>query len=140
MKTVDGARELLDELRRRGLRVGLVTNQSGVARGLLTRAQVDAVNARVAGLLGPFDTVQVSEDGPDAPSRTRKPEPGMVLDAARVLGVLPAACVVVGDIGADVEAALSAGAPRRPRAHRRDPSRGGRGRPVVVRDLSEVPL
>ncbi|GAA0293021.1 HAD-IIIA family hydrolase [Kineococcus aurantiacus] len=110
VKPVDGARELLDGLRARGLRIGLVTNQSGVARGLLTRAQVDAVNARVAELLGPFDTVQVSVDGPDAPSRTRKPEPGMVLDAARALGVLPAQCLVVGDIGADVEAALSAGA------------------------------
>ncbi|WP_432511422.1 HAD-IIIA family hydrolase [Kineococcus sp. SYSU DK001] len=110
VKPVDGARELLDALRARGVRVGLVTNQSGVARGLLTRADVDAVNARVADLLGPFDTVQVSVDGPDAVSRTRKPEPGMVLDAAADLGLAPAQCLVVGDIGADVEAALSAGA------------------------------
>ncbi|MFD0484489.1 HAD-IIIA family hydrolase [Kineococcus sp. GCM10028916] len=110
VKPVDGARELLDSLRADGLRVGLVTNQSGVARGLLTRDEVADVNARVAELLGPFDTVQVSFDGPDDVSRTRKPEPGLVLDAARALGVLPAECLVVGDIGADVEAALSAGA------------------------------
>ena len=110
VKPVDGARELLDTMRSRGLRIGLITNQSGVARGLLSREQVAAVNARVQELLGPFDTVQVSFDGPDDVSRTRKPEPGMVLDAARELGVLPAECLVVGDIGADVEAALSAGA------------------------------
>ena len=114
VQPVDGAAEALQRLRDSGLRTGMVTNQSGVARGLLTREQVDAVNARVQDLLGPFDTVQVSVDGPGSStggvSRTRKPEPGMVLDAARELGVLPAECVVVGDIGADVEAALSAGA------------------------------
>ncbi|MCI2240673.1 HAD-IIIA family hydrolase [Paenibacillus sp. TRM 82003] len=110
VEPVDGAAEALARVRAAGLRTGLVTNQSGVARGLLTREQVDAVNARVARLLGPFGTVQVCTDGPDEPSSHRKPEPGMVLDAARRLGVLPAECLLIGDIGADVEAALSAGA------------------------------
>src|SRR3954463_14430660 len=53
-----GARQALDRLRADGLRIGVVTNQSGIARGLLTRAQVDAVNARVEELLGPFDSWQ----------------------------------------------------------------------------------
>ncbi|WP_432488311.1 HAD-IIIA family hydrolase [Kineococcus sp. SYSU DK018] len=110
VEPVDGAAQALARVRAAGLRTGLVTNQSGVARGLLTPEQVDAVNSRVAGLLGGFDTVQSCPDGPDAPSARRKPEPGMVLDAARELGVLPAECLLVGDIGADVEAALSAGA------------------------------
>ncbi|WP_205704959.1 HAD-IIIA family hydrolase [Kineococcus indalonis] len=110
VKPVDGAAEALARVRAAGLRTGLVTNQSGVARGLIAREQVDAVNERVAQLLGPFDTVQVCTDGPHARSAHRKPEPGMVLDAARALGVLPAECLLVGDIGADVEAALSAGA------------------------------
>ncbi|NAZ74492.1 HAD-IIIA family hydrolase [Kineococcus sp. T13] len=138
VKPVDGAAELLAALRARGLRTGLVTNQSGVARGLLTREQVDAVNARVAELLGPFDTVQVSVDGPDQPSRTRKPEPGMVLDAARALGLSPAECLVVGDIGADVEAALSAGA--RAVLVPTDVTRAEEveSAPVVVRSLAEV--
>ncbi|WP_432560926.1 HAD-IIIA family hydrolase [Kineococcus sp. SYSU DK003] len=140
VKPVDGARELLDDLRARGLRTGLVTNQSGVARGLITRAEVDAVNARVTELLGPFDTVQVSVDGPDSPSRTRKPEPGMVLDAARELGLLPAECLVVGDIGADVEAALSAGA--RTVLVPTDVTRSEEveSAPVVVQSLGEVVL
>ncbi|WP_432509492.1 HAD-IIIA family hydrolase [Kineococcus auxinigenes] len=107
---VDGAREALERVRSAGLRTGLVSNQSGVARGLLSTAQVEAVNARLTEVVGPFDTVQFCPDGPDGPSARRKPEPGMVLDAARELGVLPAECLVVGDIGADVEAALSAGA------------------------------
>ncbi|WP_432545955.1 HAD-IIIA family hydrolase [Kineococcus sp. SYSU DK004] len=110
VEPVDGAAEAVLRVRAAGLATGVVTNQSGVARGLLTREDVDRVNARVGDLLGPFDTVQVCEDGPDEPSTHRKPQPGMVLDAARALGVLPAECALVGDIGADVEAALSAGA------------------------------
>src|SRR3954454_23791314 len=59
VRPVDGAREALDELRTRGVRIGLISNQSGVGRGLLTLEQVEAVNARLGELLGPFDTVQV---------------------------------------------------------------------------------
>ena len=107
---VDGAREVLDDLRRRGIAVGVVSNQSGVARGLITPAQLDAVNARVGELLGPFDTWQVCPHGTDDGCACRKPAPGMVLAAAAALGLDPGACVVVGDIGADVGAALAAGA------------------------------
>ena len=107
---VDGAREVLDDLRRRGVAVGVVSNQSGVARGLITPAQLDAVNARVAELLGPFDTWQVCPHGATDGCACRKPAPGMVLAAAAALDVDPRACVVIGDIGADVGAALAAGA------------------------------
>jgi len=61
---VDGARETLDALRAAGIAVGVVTNQSGVARGFLSRAQVDAVHARVTELLGPFGTFQVCVSPP----------------------------------------------------------------------------
>src|SRR5690606_16231634 len=40
----------------------------------------------------------------------RKPRPGMILAAARALRVPPSRCVVIGDIGADMDAADSAGA------------------------------
>jgi histidinol-phosphate phosphatase family protein len=107
---MDGARAVLDDLRDRGVRLGVVSNQSGVGRGLLTRAQVDAVNARVEELLGPFDTWQVCPHAPDDGCACRKPGPGLVLAAAADLGVAPWRCAVVGDIGADVGAALAAGA------------------------------
>lgn len=110
MKPVDGAREALDRLRAAGIRLGVVTNQSGIARGLITPAELDAVLDRLQELLGPFDTVQhCPHDDADA-CECRKPRPGMVTAAAANLGVDAADCVVVGDTGADMAAARAAGA------------------------------
>ncbi|MEX5720712.1 D-glycero-alpha-D-manno-heptose-1,7-bisphosphate 7-phosphatase, partial [Geodermatophilus maliterrae] len=110
VKPVPGAEEAVDALRARGVRVGVVSNQSGVARGIVSREQVDACMARLDELLGPFETVQVCPHGPDDGCTCRKPAPGMVKAACAELDVDPARCVVIGDIGADVEAAAAAGA------------------------------
>lgn len=104
-----GAREALDALRAAGLRLGVITNQSGIGRGVLMRSQADAVNDRVEELLGPFGTWQVCPHGPDAGCSCRKPRPGLIEQAARELGTTPDRCVVVGDIGSDMAAALAAG-------------------------------
>lgn len=110
IRPLDGAREALDRLRAHGVRVGVAMNQSAVARGLITRAQVEACNARLTELLGPFDTVQVCPHGPDEGCACRKPAPGMVLAACAELAVDPARCVVIGDVAADTESAAAAGA------------------------------
>lgn len=104
------AREACDRLRGAGVRLGVVSNQSGVARGLLTADDVDAVNTRIGQLLGGFETWEVCPHGPEQGCACRKPAPGMVQRACEQLDVRPERCVVVGDIGADVQAALSAGA------------------------------
>jgi histidinol-phosphate phosphatase family protein len=105
-----GARAALDRLRRESVPIAVVSNQSGVARGLLNRSQVEAVNRRVEELLGPIGTWLVCPHGPDQGCDCRKPLPGLVLRAAAQLGLPPRRCVVVGDIGADLEAARAAGA------------------------------
>jgi histidinol-phosphate phosphatase family protein len=110
VRPVEGAAEAVARLRAHGLRLGVVSNQSGVARGLLTTEQVSGVNAEVDSRIGPFDTWQVCPHGPEDGCACRKPRPGMVRRAARALGVRPEECVVVGDIGADVAAAQAAGA------------------------------
>jgi HAD superfamily hydrolase (TIGR01662 family) len=110
VRPVDGAREALALLRERGVRTGVVTNQSGIARGLLTDADVRRVNARVDELLGPFDVWAICPHGPDDGCHCRKPEPGLILWAAGRVCTAPADCAVIGDIGADVEAARRAGA------------------------------
>jgi HAD superfamily hydrolase (TIGR01662 family) len=107
---VTGARQALDRLRAEGISVGLVSNQSGIARGRLTPAQVDAVNARVESLLGPFSTVQVCPHGPDDGCLCRKPATGLVVAALAELGLEGHGCAMVGDIGSDVEAGLGVGA------------------------------
>ncbi len=107
---VPTAAAALARLRDAGIRSAVVSNQSGIARGLLTRQQVDAVNARVEQLLGPLGPVLVCPHGPTDGCDCRKPAPGMVLAAARALGVPVERCVVIGDIGADMGAARAAGA------------------------------
>ena len=90
--------------------LAVVSNQSGIGRGLLTREAVDAVNRRVEELLGPFAGFFVCPHAPEDGCDCRKPKPKLILDAARALGVDPACCVVVGDRASDVEAARNAGA------------------------------
>ncbi len=109
VRPVDGAAEAVQRLRDKGIAVGVVTNQSGVGRGLLSRQQVDAVNARVDREVGPFDDWQICLHRPGDGCTCRKPGPTMVQRAARALGVEPHEVVVVGDIASDVEAARAAG-------------------------------
>jgi HAD superfamily hydrolase (TIGR01662 family) len=110
VEPLPGAAAAVRAARRHGLAVAMITNQSGIARGLLSRADAEAVNARVAQLLGPFDAVRLCPHGESDGCGCRKPAPGMVLAAAADLGVAPHECVVIGDIGSDVAAARAAGA------------------------------
>jgi histidinol-phosphate phosphatase family protein len=105
-----GAFEALARLRAAGVRMAVVSNQSGIGRGLLIPDEVDAVNRRVEELLGPIGPWFVCPHDAAAGCECRKPRPGLVLRAAERLGVEPRACALIGDIGSDVEAALAAGA------------------------------
>lgn len=104
------ARALLDRLRAAGLPLAVVSNQSGVGRGLLALEAVDAVNRKIDQLLGPFAGFFVCPHSPDDDCECRKPKPKLILDAAKALGVDPSCCVVVGDRESDVQAARNAGA------------------------------
>lgn len=110
VSVMPGAVAALDRLRRAGLALAVVSNQSGVARGVLTMAEVEAVNRRVEELVGPLGPWLVCPHGPDDGCGCRKPAPGLVLAAAEALGVDPQDCALIGDIGADMEAATAAGA------------------------------
>ncbi len=110
VEPVPGAAAAVAAARRRGLRIGMITNQSGIARGQVATGEAEAVNARVTALLGPFDVIRMCPHAPADGCACRKPAPGMVLAAAADLGVAPHECAVIGDIGADIEAARAAGA------------------------------
>jgi histidinol-phosphate phosphatase family protein len=105
-----GAARALARLRAAGVPMAVVSNQSGVARGLITPAEVEAVNRRVEELLGPIGPWLYCPHGPEDACRCRKPGSELIERAAAALGVRPEECAVIGDTGADVAAALAAGA------------------------------
>jgi D-glycero-D-manno-heptose 1,7-bisphosphate phosphatase len=108
-------------LNRSGLRVVLVTNQSGIARGFFTEAIVDEVHGRIASQLeaggARIDAYYYCPHHPDGKIAQyarrcdcRKPSPGLVDRAARELGVDPRRSFVVGDRWLDVQLARAVGA------------------------------
>ncbi len=111
VEPMPGARAAVDLAREAGLKVGIVSNQSGVGRGLLTMSDVVRVNARVEQLFGTFDVWEVCPHSPQAECSCRKPLPTMIVNAAHRLKTRPSRVGVIGDIGADIEAATAAGAP-----------------------------
>ncbi|MEA2689860.1 MAG: hypothetical protein QOD51_2467 [Candidatus Eremiobacteraeota bacterium] len=110
VRPMPGALDALGRLRAAGIATAMISNQSGIALGKISRDDVDAVNARVEDVLGPLGPVLVCAHAPGDGCACRKPAPGLVEAAARALGVAARDCVVVGDIGSDVEAAHAAGA------------------------------
>jgi HAD superfamily hydrolase (TIGR01662 family) len=104
------AHRALGLLRAAGISTGVITNQSGVALGLVTSAEVAAVNSRIDRLLGPFGVWEVCPHRALDRCSCRKPRPGMILRAAERLNIAPTDVAVIGDIGSDVAAARAAGA------------------------------
>ena len=93
-----------------GYAVAVVTNQPAVAEGALDQAQLFRLHARIEELAGPIDGWFVCIHGTAEGCECRKPEPGLILAASARLGIAPERCTVIGDIGADIEAARTAGA------------------------------
>ena len=118
IRFIPGAIEALRALQRAGFRLVVITNQAGVARGLLTEADVHRVNERLRTLLvesgvrldGIYYCPHHPEHGPPEyrlECGCRKPRPGMVERAARELGLDPARSVVIGDHSSDAALARS---------------------------------
>jgi len=74
----------LRRLREAGFRTFIVSNQSGIGRGLIGEAQYRAVEAELMAQIGEglIDASYFCPDAPGTPSTRRKPEPGMLFEAA----------------------------------------------------------
>jgi len=108
-----GALDALAALRRAGVYLSVATNQSGVGRGLMTLAQLEAVHERMrteASRHGAaLDAVLFCPHAPDEQCGCRKPAPGLIRMALAQSGIAPADSLVVGDDHRDLEAAARAG-------------------------------
>jgi D-glycero-D-manno-heptose 1,7-bisphosphate phosphatase len=115
VRFLPGALDALRRLRDAGYALVLVTNQSGIARGLYTEADYRAVQTRVDELLEragtPLDAVYYCPHHPDfsGPCECRKPGTGMYRSAERDLGVSLRRSWFVGDKVTDVLPALTLG-------------------------------
>jgi D-glycero-D-manno-heptose 1,7-bisphosphate phosphatase len=97
-------------LKAAGYRLIIATNQPDVGRGTQTQAAVEAIHARLIELL-PIDRVEVSYDSgrENPPSLFRKPAPGMLLRAAKELGLDLTHSWMVGDRWRDIDCGKNAG-------------------------------
>jgi len=111
-----GAGAALKRLADAGFKLLVVTNQSGIGRGLFTLADAEAVNARVrqefaqAGVH--FDKTYIAPEAPDQPSRVRKPSPQFLFDAREEFDLNLATSFMVGDKLIDLECGWNAGVQR----------------------------
>lgn len=115
VELIEGADAAIRRLKRAGLAVVLVTNQSGIARGLYDEADYRAVAARLEEVLrsrgAAPDATYWCPHHPDfsGPCDCRKPATGMYRRAARDLGLDLAASWYVGDKPSDVRPAATLG-------------------------------
>jgi D-glycero-D-manno-heptose 1,7-bisphosphate phosphatase len=92
-----------------GFALVVATNQPDVGRGTLSQSVVEAMHERLRSLVPEIDRIEVSYDSGKEPARRRKPEPGMLLDAAAALNLDLARSWMVGDRWRDVECGRRAG-------------------------------
>ncbi len=111
VRVFPGVPESLRTLKEAGFGIFIITNQSGIGRGLFSEAQYAAVAEEFLRQAGreSIDASYYCPDVPGVPSTCRKPEPGMVLAAAAEHRIDLSASYFVGDKVADVECGRRAG-------------------------------
>lgn len=132
LSLLPGAGRAVRRLRAAGIPVFVVTNQRGVARGLMTARDLDAVHDRLRALIGEVDGIYscVHEAGE---CLCRKPLPGLLHRVAEDHEVDLRTSVMVGDAASDIGAGAAAGCTTVRLAAARDPAAT-----VTARSLAEA--
>ncbi|MDT8385648.1 MAG: D-glycero-beta-D-manno-heptose 1,7-bisphosphate 7-phosphatase [Gammaproteobacteria bacterium] len=111
---IPGSLEAIARLNRAGYRVVVATNQSGLARGLLDRAALDAIHEslrqRLAAVGGHLDGIFFCPHGPADGCDCRKPRPGLMHQIAAAFATELTGVPVIGDSVRDLQSALAVGA------------------------------
>ncbi len=111
LTVIDGVLPALEELRRCGYVLVVVTNQPDIARGTTTREAVDAINLAIRDALPPIDAVYLCPHDDADDCDCRKPKPGMIREAVREHNLDLARSVLVGDRWRDIELGTAVGLP-----------------------------
>jgi D-glycero-D-manno-heptose 1,7-bisphosphate phosphatase len=116
VRLIAGAAATLRRFHDAGFALILVTNQSGIGRGYYAWPDYEAVAARLRAYLAAegvaFDAELACAHSPEARCDWRKPEPGMILDAATRLDLDLGRSLLAGDKLSDLKAGAAAGIPR----------------------------
>jgi D-glycero-D-manno-heptose 1,7-bisphosphate phosphatase len=111
VELLEGVAESLPALKNDGFSLVIVTNQSGIGRGYFQESDFwnvqNELNRRIGGNL--IEATYFCPELPESASERRKPKPGMILQAARDLGLDLSRSFMVGDKWSDVKAGVSAG-------------------------------
>lgn len=117
LRLLPGAAAAIARFNAAGVRVFVITNQGCVAKGLITEPELEDIHLRLVALLAAegarVDGIYHCPHHPDFPPfgcRCRKPEPGLLEQAAREHGVELTDSVVIGDTARDVGAGRAVGA------------------------------
>ena len=113
-KPLPGSLEAIARARQAGFRIIVISNQSGIARGLLDIADLNAIHHRLIDDLAHFggriDAFFFCPHGPQDDCSCRKPKAGLLLNAQERLGIDLAKTPFIGDRISDLAAAKRAGA------------------------------
>jgi D-glycero-D-manno-heptose 1,7-bisphosphate phosphatase len=103
----------LEKLHTAGLKLFIVSNQSGVGRGYFSIAEVQKVNEHICQEFGrkgvKFEKIYVAPEAPDTASRGRKPSPQFLFDARDEFGIDLAQSCMIGDKLIDLQCGWNAG-------------------------------
>ncbi|GJL67058.1 MAG: hypothetical protein NPIRA05_20290 [Nitrospirales bacterium] len=109
-----GAIEAVARLKQAGCSVVVVTNQSGIGRGMMTRANLEAIHDRLERMVkrggGELDGIFFCPHLPDEGCHCRKPKTGLIHQAVSALRVSTVHSYMIGDKQCDMELANNIGA------------------------------
>lgn len=111
-QAIPGSLEAIARLNNAGYEVVVITNQSGIARGMFPVATLDAIHDKMRMELDKYNgtilDIFYCPHHPDENCQCRKPRPGMLLDFAKKYNADLSKVIMVGDRTKDAQAALNA--------------------------------
>lgn len=118
IELIPDAAMIIERMRSSGLLCVLITNQSAIGRGMITKSELEEIHAELEEQLAfhntTLDAIYWCPDAPNSEetvidSPRRKPGPGMLLDASRDLNIDLSQSWMIGDRISDVLAGMNAG-------------------------------